>query len=237
MQEIKLYTKGVQAFVKSIDSALLTDEITSDGYNVHFGEKQIDMKGAHVFTIITTTECNESNQDEAIYYSINEHKELERAQNPLIAGGEYFKYREEMQDGDGVIVGAIRDWKSPISTIKLDVDEKIEPWKLYFITISLKPFFKHQGIMGVVYGDFSENEREQLLSGEFFDPEAVLKMFPHAKVGSVDYDLDVEKWHCDVRAGKLFKNEQQFSFIRTTNIVDVEFEEYEKALDAAGDSE
>lgn len=230
MREIKLYTKGTQSFIKPVNSEWFTQDIRSDGFNVHFGENSEDLRGAEVFTIVTTTECNESAQDEAVYFSIDDQKNVLRAENPLICGGEYFRFRKDFFDRRGFIVGNIKDWKTPIGKIMLDIDGEVEPWKLYFCIVNLRPFYCHPGIIGVIYGDFDESQKERLLAGEFYDPAAVLKSFPQAKVANIEYDLDVEKWNYEICGGIVHNNEAEFSFQRMTDIVNVDFDEYEKAM-------
>lgn len=230
MQEIKLYTKGIQSFIKPVGRDLVEHELASDGFNMRFGETAVDFKGAHVFTIVTTTECHEAEQDEAVYFSINDQKEILRSENPLVFGGDYFKHNQDFSDGQGVAVGSIKDWKNPICKISLDIEEEIKPWNLYFCIVNLRPFYRHPGIMGVIYREFDERQEEQLLSGEFYDPAAILQMFPKAKVANVEYDLEVENWNYELCAGVLNKTAAEFSFRRTTEIVHVDFDAYQKAI-------
>lgn len=230
MQTIKIYTKGIHTYIKEIDSELLNKEVSSDGFNVHFeGSESITLKDAHVATIVATTENDQVN-GETIHYTINDTKEFMVPANPFISGGEYFKHTTNFKDDSAVVIGSIRDWRDPISTINLDIDEDIDPKKLYFCTISLKPFFKHQGIMGVVYGELEENEKEQLFSGEFYDPQAIQLMFPHVKVAPVEYDLNVDKWYFELYTGKVFNHQGQYSFRKISENVLVDFDEYEKAI-------
>lgn len=230
MQTIKLYTKGIHTYIKEIDSTLVDKELSSDGFNVHFkGEESITLKDANVATIITTIENNEAN-GETIHYTVDEDGELLRPANPLIYGGEYFKHSMDFKDDSGVVVGSIRDWRDPISTIHLDIDEEIDPAKLYFCVISLRPFFKHYGIMGVIYGELDELQKEQLYSGEFYDPNSIKIMFPDILVAPVEYDLNVDKWYFELYTGKIQNHHGQFSCRQMSEKILVDFEEYEKAI-------
>jgi hypothetical protein len=229
MQTIKIYTKGIHTYIKPIDADLLDKEITSDGFNVHFDDISINLKDAEIATIITTTENNESN-GETIHYTIDDSDNLMRPANPLISGGEYFKNRMDLKNESALVIGSIRDWRDPISQIELDIDEEIDPTKLYFCVISLRPFFKHLGIMGVVYGDLDDRQKEQLFSGEFYDPRSIQQMFPQVKVASVEYDMNVDKWFYELYAGKIYNHQGQYSFIQTTESIHVDFEDYEKAV-------
>lgn len=229
MQKIKIYTKGLHTYIKEIDSNLIQQDFKSDGYNIHFENCSVTLEDSLVVTMITTASNNESN-GETIYYTIDDSDNLLRPANPLISGGEYFKNVTNFEDNSGVIVGNIKDWKDPISTIELDIDEPIDPQKLYFCVISLRPFFKELGIMGVVYADLSDEQKEQLYSGEFYDPNSIEQLFDGVKVASVEYDMEIQKWYFELYAGKIFNNNGQYSFRKTSQTVQVDFDEYQKAI-------
>lgn len=228
MQKIKLYTKGIHSYIMSIDPSWLEKEIQTDGFNLQFGEEKTSLQMAHVATVILTTDSNESNS-QTIHYSIGENSDLLFPANPFIDGGQYFATQIPLEDEDAVVIGSIRDWRDPISEINLDIDEEIDPAKLHFCTISLKPFFKHQGIMGIVYADLDDTQKELLASGTFYDPNEIAKMFPEAIIAPVEYNLNVDKWYFELYTGKIHKNGGQFSFEQISEKILVPFEDYEKA--------
>jgi len=229
MQSIKIYTKGIHTYIKEIDNSLLDKEVSSDGFNVHFeGADSITLKDAHVATIVATTENDQSN-GESIHFTIGDSSDFMYPANPFVSGGEYFKHSTNFKDGAGVVIGSIRDWRDPISTINLDIEEEIDPEKLYFCTISLKPFFKHQGIMGIIYGELDDKQKEMLFSGEFYDPQSIQLMFPHLKVAPVEYDLNVDKWYFELYTGKIHNHQGQYAFEKISDVL-VDFDEYEKAI-------
>ena len=206
MQTIKLYTKGIHSYIKEINKSLTDKEFTTDGFNVHFkDDESIDLKQAHIATIITTTD-NDKTNGVSIHYTIGDSNEFLQPANPLVSVGEYFKNNFDLQDNSGVVIGSIIDWRDPISEINLDIEEEIDPQKLYFCVISLKPFFRHMGIMGVVYGDLEPNEKEQLLSGEFYDPNTITEHFPNLTVAPVEYNMNVDKWCYELYTGEVHAN-------------------------------
>lgn len=228
MQKIKLYAKGTHSYIMSIDPDWLGKQIKTDGFNISFDEIETNFQMAHVATIILTVDNNESNS-QTIHYSINDDSTLLFPANPFIDGGEYFATQLPLEDGDAVVIGSIRDWRDPISEINLDIDEEIDPAKLHFCTISLKPFFKQQGIMGVVYADLNDNQKQLLASGSFYDPNEISKMFPEAIIAPVEYNLNVDKWYYELYTGKIHKNNGVFAFEQLSQKILVPFEEYEKA--------
>lgn len=229
MQKIKLYTKGIHSYIMSIDPDWLGLEIKTDGFNLQFGEDiQTTLQMAHVATVILTTDSNETHS-QTIHYTIGDNTDLMFPANPFIDGGEYFANQLPLEDGDAVVIGSIRDWRDPISEINLDIDEEIDPEKLHFCTISLKPFFKQQGIMGIVYADLNDQQKELLASGSFYDPNEIAQMFPEAIIAPVEYNLNVDKWYFELYTGKVHKNGGQFSFEQVSDKILVPFEDYEKA--------
>lgn len=229
MQQIKFYTKGIQSFIKPIEAELVNEEFDSDGFHINFKSEKTSFKDADVATIVTTV-ANDANNAQTVHFSLNDDKTLLRPKHPFIHGGEYFKHRIDFKDQSGVVVGSIKDWKSPIAVANLDIDEAIDPEKLYFCTINLRPFYAQQGIIGVLYGDLSPKEQEQLFSGEFYDPQAVRLTFPQLHVAQVEYDLDVEQWHFELFTGIIHNHAGQYSFEQVSEAQQVEFERYQEAV-------